>query len=64
MAKIEKASEDPESAVNQSGEWCVLLVGKGKGLHLRACIRECLHDAVGVHTHCDAVGVLRYSVPF
>jgi len=31
LAKLEKASEDPESAVNQSGEWHMLLVGKGKG---------------------------------
>lgn len=62
MAKIEKASEDPESAVNQSGEWCVLLVGKGKGLHLRACIRECLQRVW--ERGCDAVGVFRYLVPF
>lgn len=35
LAKIEKASEDPESGVNQSGKWCALLVCKRKGLHVR-----------------------------
>ena len=37
LAKIEKASEDPESAVNQTGEWRAPLVGKRKGW--RACVR-------------------------
>ena len=57
LAKIEKASEDPESAVNQSGERCTLLVGKGKGLHFRACIRECLHTCMGARLRCLAVNV-------
>lgn len=38
LAKIEKASEDPESAVNQSGELYAILVGEGKDLHVRACV--------------------------